>query len=141
MFNYFSNANVTQAGAIITNRIILISGANIITTIGSYHIAWPCDKVAFTLKNDIASTLHPYPECASWVNGTKPSQEAVTHAHFGGLATEVGASLDIVFGMALWVALIVHAVGVKIYVRFSPYALHSHPILTNTLATSHTRGS
>ena len=58
-----------------------------------------------------------YPACASYLNGTDVGQEAVVHADFGGdVSTELGAALNMSFGMALWLALALHAVGVEIYV-------------------------
>jgi hypothetical protein len=111
-----SHTDMTQAGSIITNRFILIIGTTTISSINSYYTSWPCAKIAFVMKSD-ARTLAAYPGCASYLDGTNPWQEAVVHADFKGEhATEIGAALNMNFGMALWVALIIHAVGVEIYV-------------------------
>ncbi|KAJ4288608.1 hypothetical protein N0V90_011845 [Kalmusia sp. IMI 367209] len=111
---------VHRAGSIITNRIILISSANIISAIGSYYTVWPCAKIAFTLRsNETAQSL--YPECASYANGSNPYQQAMVHADFGsGLSTELGAALNMCFGMALWVALALHAIGIEVYLHLTP---------------------
>ena len=66
-----------------------------------------------------AATVAAYPECASYFDGTSPFQQAAVHAKFGGSGTEIGAALNMCFGMALWVALAMHAIGVEVYVRSS----------------------
>lgn len=63
------------------------------------------------------ATLARYPECASYLNGTNPGQQAAVHANFGsGEPVEIGAAMNMCFGMALWVALSLHAIGVEVYV-------------------------
>lgn len=105
-----------QAGSIITSRFIMIAATSIISSIGSYYIAWPCAKIAYTFGSaEKAAKL--YPACAAYVNGTSPHQQAVVHANFeGGLPTEIGAALNLSFGMALWVSVALHAIGVEVYV-------------------------
>jgi hypothetical protein len=45
----------------------------------------------------------------------------VVRADFNGnRPQEVGASMQISFGMAMWVALFLHAVGVEIYLNLTP---------------------
>ncbi|KAL5388625.1 hypothetical protein PMIN06_003051 [Paraphaeosphaeria minitans] len=107
------------AGSIITNRIILIIATNIISAVGSYYTVWPCAKIAYTMRSDEA-TLEAYPECASYVNGSDLFQQAVVHAQFGGHPTEIGAALNMCFGMALWLALAMHAIGVEVYLHLTP---------------------
>lgn len=105
-----------QAGAIVTNRIILILSAQIISSVGSYYIVWPCAKVAYTMRSE-QDTLEMYPVCESYFNGSSLQQQAVVHADFGsGKATEIAAAMNLCFGMALWVATAMHAIGVEVYV-------------------------
>ena len=109
-----------QAGSIITSRIILISSANIISAIGSYYIVWPCAKIAFTMRSE-NTTRNMYPACASYFDGTNPEQQAIVHANFGsGHSTELGAAMNMCFGMSLWVALALHAIGIEFYVSSQP---------------------
>jgi hypothetical protein len=61
-------------------------------------------------------TLEQSPECASYLNGTDPFKQGVVHAQFGNNSTEIGAALNMCFGMALWLALAMHAIGVEVYV-------------------------
>ena len=41
-------------------------------------------------------------------------------ANFNGTVPEIGAALDINFGMALWLALAMHTIGVEIYLHLTP---------------------
>lgn len=66
--------------------------------------------------------LELYPECSTWANGENPDQMAVVAAKWTtpSSAAEVAASLAVPFGMGVWLALVVHAVGVEIYVSKFP---------------------
>ncbi|CAI6336276.1 unnamed protein product [Periconia digitata] len=110
------------ASCIITNRIILILSTIIISKVGDYRTAWPCAKIAYTIADD-AKTQRLYPECASYLNGTDSKQYSTVRARFGGeqtSAAEIGAAFNMTFGMALWVAMAIHAVGVEIYLHLTP---------------------
>ncbi|PVH92313.1 hypothetical protein DM02DRAFT_282318 [Periconia macrospinosa] len=109
------------ASCIITNRLILVLSAQIISRVGSYYTSWPCAKLAFTIKDDV-KTAELYPECASYFNGSDLLKQASVHANFGddGTGAEVGAAFNMTFGMALWLALLLHAVGVEIYLHLTP---------------------
>jgi hypothetical protein len=91
----------------------------IITQIGSYYYAMPCSKITAILTSFGApekAVASLYPPCISFLNGTAPNQYAVVHANQNGNPEEVAASLDMAFGMTLWLALLLHAVGIEIYV-------------------------
>ncbi|KAF2642175.1 hypothetical protein P280DRAFT_449706 [Massarina eburnea CBS 473.64] len=109
------------AGSIITTRFILIASASVISNLQSFYTVWPCAKILFVFNNAATPVLRNYPTCASYINGTNPWQEAVVHANMNsGLPTEAGAALNMSFGMALWVALAMHAVGVEVYLHLTP---------------------
>lgn len=91
------------------------------------------------MRSDEA-TLETYPECASYLNGSDPLQQAVVHANFGGHPTEIGAALDMCFGMALWVAFIMHAVGVEVYVRYDTQQYCLEQMTDDLTVTTHTEG-
>jgi hypothetical protein len=62
-----------------------------------------------------------YPTCASFVNGTDPEAVSSVAATFAvGDAANTGAALNVVFGMALWVSLALHAFGVELYLHLTP---------------------
>jgi hypothetical protein len=111
---------VSQAGSIITARIVLIISALAISASDNYYTSRPCTVLSYTHKSE-AQTLEYYPACASFFNGTNLGQEAIVHASMSnGISSEIGAALGVSFGMALWMALIIHAVGVEVYVSIRP---------------------
>ena len=86
----------------------------------SYYTSRPCAQIAYIHKNT-TKTLQSYPTCESYFNGTNPSQEAVVHATlFEDDNAQSGAALGLTFGMAAWVALWMHAIGVEIYLHLTP---------------------
>lgn len=86
-----------------------------------YYSTWPCAKIEFTMKNSDTFLLDAYPGCAAYINGTNPSQVVPVAATFGkGDGVNTGAALNVAFGMALWLALLLHAVGVEIYLHLTP---------------------
>ncbi|KAF5851389.1 hypothetical protein GGP41_004182 [Bipolaris sorokiniana] len=107
------------AGAIVTNRIILIISAQITANQG-YYIVWTCAKIAATIAPDI-DLATSYPACAAYVDGTDPDAVSAVAATFGaGDAANTGAALNAGFGMALWLSLVLHAIGVEIYLHLTP---------------------
>lgn len=101
----------------ITTRIIMIIAAQIITALGSYYTTMTCGEIGYIQKDDMASFASAYPECAD----ADANHHVVVHASFiSGNIAELGASLRMSFGMALWMALLLHAVGVEIYLRLTP---------------------
>ncbi|KAH8165745.1 hypothetical protein CIB48_g2493 [Xylaria polymorpha] len=105
---------------IITLRIGLFIGAVVISSIGGYYLAQPCDKINFALKGQDA-TMHFYPECAPLFSGENLDQQAVVSVnYFGNNAMEVGAAFNIVFGPAAWLSLALHVIGSELYLRLTP---------------------
>lgn len=109
-------------GTVITLRLIMILSALIISVVNSYDTIMTC--------NDIASIYRPingndnfskslYPECS---NATATNDSlAIVHATFAnGRPEQIGASLRLSFGMAMWMAIILHLVGVEIYLALTP---------------------
>ena len=93
-------------------RIIMILSAMIISRIGNYYIAMPCKQIA-SMGGD--PTI--YPNCAADPNGqTAVVANIVTPTG----VEQVAASLQTSFGMAGWLAFLMHAVGVEIYLALTP---------------------
>lgn len=87
--------------------------AIIISMWGSYYKAFKCDKMAsfYDSRNEL---LDAYPLCASpeeWV--------AVKADLVDGEEENASAALYLTFGMAIWLSLALHAIGVEIYVSYS----------------------
>lgn len=106
-------------GSIITLRIILISSTAIISRMGGYQLPMECAKLHYIIE-DRNSTLAIYPDCISYYNGSDPSKMALVQADLYGSAAEAAAGLNMTFGMAMWLALLIHAIGVEIYLQLTP---------------------
>ncbi|KAL6156901.1 hypothetical protein ACJQWK_06740 [Exserohilum turcicum] len=107
------------AGSIVTSRFITAISAQIIANQG-YYIVWTCAKIADTISKDV-NLATSYPSCAAYANGTDPEAVSAVAAKFaGGNIATIGAALNVVFGMALWVSLALHAVGVEVYLYLTP---------------------
>lgn len=105
-----------QAGSIITVRIIMISAAAIISSIGTYCAARPCDQIA-SMIGDANQTAELYPDCAAYFSGVNPNQQAVVHADLNSSSSaEAAVAAGVSFGMAMSLALAIHVVRVEIYV-------------------------
>ena len=105
------------AASIITLRIIMIISSKILTRIGGYYRAMPCDEIAFLLDNQTQFETS-YPQCFV-ANGTIDGWIALP-ASFDRNAAQIGNSLGLTFGTAGWLALFMHAVGVEVYLRLTP---------------------
>ena len=109
--------------SIITLRLVLILAALITTAMQDYYIPFSCAQVAWFYTNyGLGNPLSVYPQCASPSDNTTilPDAYVVVHADLNGSPEQIGASLDINFGMAIWLALFMHLVGVEIYLRLTP---------------------
>jgi len=96
-------------------RLILVIATTIIASSG-YQATMPCAKVNYILQSDEA-LLQRYPACAPFVNGTNPDQYTIIDANFNGTdAAQIAAAVNMTAGMALWLAFLIHAVGVEVYV-------------------------
>lgn len=102
--------------SIITNRLILIIAATVITAAGGYYSSWSCGKIDFELGKN--KTLNTYPACEAWYNGTSPDQNIAVKADMNGGVIGAGAALDSSFGVSTWLSFMIHAAGVEIYVSF-----------------------
>ncbi|KAE8328016.1 hypothetical protein BDV39DRAFT_214576 [Aspergillus sergii] len=93
------------------------------------HRAWmlraffyPCDKIDLIIGRE--QTLESYPDCASFYNGSHPDQNVLVLGDFNGTADKIGTALNLNFGMAFWLALFLHAIGVEIYLQMTPKESH-----------------
>lgn len=105
-------------GVIITARIIMVITAQLISRSGGYYTVMPCDEIAFITNNESFFQTR-YPQCDS-PNGTTDGYAIVKANFSGGKPEELGVSLGIGFGMAMWLALLLHLVGVEIYLALTP---------------------
>lgn len=109
-------------GTIITTRIIMITSATVISILKNYYTARSCGELAYWYNpNTDLTNLSPfflsmYPDCA---NATLTTYVAV-NANMNGGPENIGAALGVSFGMGLWLSIILHALGVEIYLALTP---------------------
>lgn len=86
--------------------------------VGESYYAMPCDKIAF-MFDDRNTTLSVYPDCAEYFSGRNPSQQVAVKADMIGSTNiaQAAAALCQSFGVAMWLALVIHMIGVEIYVK------------------------
>ncbi|KAK6442451.1 hypothetical protein LTR95_001323 [Oleoguttula sp. CCFEE 5521] len=108
----------TYFATIITLRIIMIIGVSIISTLSGWYAARSCVEVDSTFGRK--NTIHFWPECESYYNGTNLEQFVVVQANRNGKAIEVAAAFGFNFGSSGWLAFWLHAIGVELYLRLTP---------------------
>ncbi|KAK1219859.1 hypothetical protein PQX77_017438 [Marasmius sp. AFHP31] len=104
------------ASSIITLRIVMMMIAHLISANGHYHTVWSCAEVLYTIDNNSTMLEELYPTCLTG------SLDAV-HVPVPAVWTtglNIGSTLRMSFGPALWIALVLHAVGVEIYIYLTP---------------------
>ncbi|KAH8797730.1 hypothetical protein F5884DRAFT_687721 [Xylogone sp. PMI_703] len=108
-------------GVIISSRIIDNIAAVIISRIGTYYTVWTCDQIDYTYRQfGIEGILEKkYPQCLI-PNGTLDGRVVVKAVHSVLEPESAGASGSIPFGAALWISLVVHLIGVEIYLNLTP---------------------
>lgn len=101
-------------GTIITLRIIFNIAGHIITKVNSYDQIQSCEEVAF-LAPPLA---RKYPQCRNATGNPK----ILVHANYEGKGgpEHIGAAIGLSFGMATWLAIAIHAIGVEIYLNLTP---------------------
>ena len=92
--------------------------AAILPMTGEYSYIMSCAKVAYTV-NDESMFLSTYPSCEGYSSQTDPEQYVAVRATLldAGNAAEAAAILELCFGAAMWLAFILHAFAVELYVR------------------------
>lgn len=108
----------------------MMIAALIISNMGNYYVTMPCDKLAFTITDELTKKM--YPACEAFFSGDNLHAHVAVLANMGkpAHAAEVTAALDATFGMAAWISFAIHIIGVEVYVSFS---LLSRPTRTHSL--------
>lgn len=123
-------------GTIISDRILMIISAMITSTIRSYFVVMSCDEISFIVRDEISNTTQymrqNYPACfidpinASLGSGSMiPDNKVAVQANILGDKTEgTGAAFRLTFGSSLWLAILLHLVGVELYLALTPRESH-----------------
>lgn len=105
------------AATIISTRIIMILSTLIISSMEGYYRAMPCEEIDF-LYDDKIEFQTSFPQCLS-ANSTVDGWIAVK-ANFPNSAPGIATAFGMTFGTAGWLALLLHAIGVEIYLHLTP---------------------
>ena len=98
----------------------MICSAVIISKINTYSAIQTCGSVDYLLSPSGRSAAMFYPQCG-FPNATANTEIIVLANIIEPLGPHsVGAALDLSFGMAMWLAIIIHLVGVEIYLGLTP---------------------
>jgi hypothetical protein len=97
----------------------MILATMVISSTGEYYTVWTCAKIESALPEP-SMLLEMYPTCAPYANGTNPTERAIVLANLDGeTGVNAGAALGLTFGTALWLSVVIHAIGVEIYASSS----------------------
>lgn len=110
-------------GSIITIRLIMLIAVRVISEIpgAAQYLTTHCPEIA-SMYGDANTTYHFYLACELYNIATlNPLNHAVVAANFNANnPAKNGAAFDVVFPMALWLALFMHVVRVELYSMLMP---------------------
>ncbi|KIW91233.1 uncharacterized protein Z519_08129 [Cladophialophora bantiana CBS 173.52] len=105
-------------GAIITTRIIMVVAALIASKTESYNVIMTCGELRS--MHDLSYLAEMYPGCVVGSSILEDELKIIHADFFRGIKEQIAASLRITFGMALWLAFFLHAVGIEAYLALTP---------------------
>ncbi|KAL0566325.1 hypothetical protein V5O48_015689 [Marasmius crinis-equi] len=108
---------VVYFSVVISARIIGEAAKAIITDIGSYYSIWRCDEILYVLQ-DLSTLVQRFPRCSTSTNVlTNPTLYTVVHSSLNEGKLGTASAVRATQGMVLWIATLLHVVGVEIYLR------------------------
>ena len=86
------------------------------SSLGSFYFTMPCRTIAYIGENIIGqNVLAPrYPACVA-----DPNAWVAVNVNFGGTPEEIGAAINASFGASGIVALVLHVIGVEMYLHLT----------------------
>jgi uncharacterized membrane protein len=110
--------------SIITLRLIQAPSAVIISVYPSgWYQVMPCAELLYIANSTqipLETVYSTYPVCSPGNSNLTVDSQVIVKANFDGDPEQIGAALAIGFPMAMWLALVVHAVGIEAYLRLTP---------------------
>jgi hypothetical protein len=76
---------------------------------------WRCEEISFVL-NSMDAVQQSYPQCTQ-AGSNLSSVHVPIRAAVDGDKLGLGSSVRVTWGMAMWIAIVIHSLGVEIYVR------------------------
>ncbi|KAF6819499.1 hypothetical protein CSOJ01_01242 [Colletotrichum sojae] len=110
------------AGFIITMRIIGFLAARINASTGAtYYEVKQCAVLDFIFRHNQTKVLGLYPDCGAFYSGENPGLNVLVHANVNARQpAEIAAGFTAVFGAGSWLALVIHAILVELYLHLTP---------------------
>lgn len=102
-------------GTIITLHLIHKSSSSIVTRLGGFYQIQSCAEVQSMYEGSLQNTSRLYPICS---NGE--DHKLVIPALSDEQPEHIAAALAVSFGMAAWLATVLHIIGVEIYLWLTP---------------------
>jgi len=99
----------------ITAHLIGLAIRTIAIDLGNYYAVWRCDQLLFVMTN-VTAVEQLYPQCTK--AGVDLTEVFVAvHASVKGGRLGSASITRATFGMCMWLALVIHIIGVEIYIR------------------------
>lgn len=106
-------------GAIITTRIIMVISALMVSMIGSYASTMTCGELRYMYSDNLEAVSRDYAACDPSGHNLASKIIAVPSNTRGDLP-QLASAFRLGFGMSLWMALTIHAIGTEIYLNLTP---------------------
>ena len=107
----------------------MIISAQIVSAAGDFWSVQNCAKLLDVI-GDAQQLVENYPSCASFIDSGNLQAATAVKADFGGSVEQLMSAMNITFGMAGWLALGLHAIGVEVYVSSYLSLLDARMIVT-----------
>ncbi|KAL0575729.1 hypothetical protein V5O48_006242 [Marasmius crinis-equi] len=108
---------VVYFSVVISARIIGQAAHAIVTDIGSYYSIWRCDEILYVLQ-DLSALVERFPQCSTSTSVlTNPTLYTAVHCSDNEGKLGKASTVRATQGMVLWIATLLHVVGVEIYLR------------------------
>ena len=105
-------------GAIISERLIMLAAAKIVSLMNDYYIPMTCGEIV-SMYSSADPVQQLYPDCAA-PGATDDTMVVVQASYANGLPDQIAASLRLNFGMSIWLAFFLHTLGVELYLKMTP---------------------
>lgn len=119
-------------GAIISSRLVNLAATPLAAMVGGHWAVATCDEIDFINgEYGLPFPAARYPQCFASAagggsgSGTTPTLDRFMHVPVSatmdnGAPEEIAASIMAPFAASLWISMVLHAVGVEIYLHLTP---------------------
>ncbi|KAI8961433.1 hypothetical protein F5Y11DRAFT_226257 [Daldinia sp. FL1419] len=110
-------------GSVITLRLIMLATSIVMSYMGNWYVAIPCDKIEYLMDAQNATMAEyqaKYPECAPQWSGEDPDRHVAVRVYvLDDDPVGVAAAHSHCFGMSGYVAIILHYVLAEVYIHYT----------------------